>query len=503
MPENKATAFTGQTMQPDRPADTSREPHVTTKKSLDWRWWPAVCLVLTTLYVLLPYDHLTGFIYVLTTLIASAAVWFSTLRHRPLSQPAAWKLIAAALLLGALGHSLWYWLDLQGSTPFPSLADAFYLAVYPLFFAALYKLGHQKGHSHGAMSDALIVGISAAVLGWVLLIAPYVDDPDLSMVQLLISAAYPVADLVLLPLVLYLVFLQRERVLSNLFLLSGMLSYLAADLLYAHGNLIGWYGPGGITDGLWLLSYALFVAAAHHPSATLDVHSVTSNAELSQRRIIILGTAAILVPMIILFQQGTETGTVKVSAFASIVLFLLVMHRMSGLLKETQQQAEALEKLSRLDPLTGAPNRRELNNELAREMVRYERVGAPLSLAFLDLDHFKTFNDTHGHSAGDALLRDLVKAWGDAVRPSDILARFGGEEFVAVFPDTNAEQGRRILQRLLELVPYGQTCSAGLVECQPGDTADTLMHRADKALYLAKERGRNQIVCDPDASCFG
>ncbi|MDR9437845.1 MAG: GGDEF domain-containing protein [Thiohalophilus sp.] len=482
------------TMRSKEPAgDLSESP--ATKQRFAWQWWPAVCVILTGFYVALPYGRLASIVYVLTSLIAALAVGFAAYNRRQLVQPAAWKLIAIALSFAALGHSIWYWLDLQGLTPFPSVADIFYLAVYPLFMAALYKLERQKGQSEGAMSDALLVGTSAAVLGWVLLIAPYMNDPSLSLGQFLISAAYPIADLIVLPLILYLVFLQRARILANLFLLAGILSYLAADLLYAHGNLVGWYAPGGLTDSLWLLSYAFFVAAVHHPSASVEAHAETSNAQLSQRRIVILGIATILVPMVILFQTGTEMETVKVAAFASIVLFLLVMHRMGGLLKETQQQAEALERLSKIDPLTGAANRRELSNDLAREIARSERVNAPLSLAFLDLDHFKDFNDTRGHSAGDVLLQELVKAWEKEMRPPDVLARFGGEEFVIVFPDTDIEQGRKVLERLLKLVPFGQTCSAGLVRREPGDTADTMMRRADKALYLAKDRGRDRIVC--------
>ncbi|MGM0951655.1 MAG: GGDEF domain-containing protein [Pseudomonadota bacterium] len=460
-----------------------------------WQWWPGICVILAVLYVVLPYGQLASIIYVLTTLIAAFAVGFAAHSHREPVQSLPWKLIAIALFLAAVGHGIWYWLDSRGLSPFPSMADMFYLAVYPLFMGALYKLGHRKGRSDGAVTDALVVGTSAAVLGWVLLIVPYMNDPDLSMGQLLISAAYPVADLILLPLILYLVFLQRERILANLFLLAGMLCYLAADLLYAHGNLVGWYTPGGFTDGLWLLSYALFVAAAHHPSVSVEAYAETSNADLSQRRIIILGIATILVPMVILFQQEAKLETVKVAAFASVLLFLLVMYRMGGLLKETQRQAEALETLARSDPLTGAANRRELGNELSRELARSERNDAPLTLAFLDLDHFKHFNDTHGHSAGDALLQELVTAWQRELRPSDLLARFGGEEFIAVFPDTNMKQAQMVLERLLEVVPYGQTCSAGLVQRQMGDTADTMMRRADQALYQAKERGRNQIVC--------
>lgn len=480
-----------QKIRPKKPADD----YLATRQTFVWLWWPAVCLILTGLYVVLPYGSLASAIYVITSLIAALSVGVVAHSRRHLIQPTAWKLIAAALFLAAFGHSIWYWLDLQGLSPFPSVADVFYLAVYPLFMAALYKLGSHKGQSDGSMSDALLVGISAAVLGWVLLIAPYMGDQNLSLDQLLISMAYPIADIILLPLIMYLVFLQRARILANLFLLAGMLAYLVADLLYAHGNLVGWYVPGGLTDSLWLLSYALIVAAAMHPSASLEDRDKNTDGELSQRRIVILGLAAILVPAVILFQPETAMQTVKITAFATILLFLLVMYRMGGLLKETRRQANALEKLSKVDPLTGVANRRQLNDELKREIARSERLETPLCLAFLDLDHFKTFNDTRGHSAGDNLLKELVKAWQKEIRPPDVLARFGGEEFVIIFPDTDIEQAEKVLKRLLKLVPYRQTCSAGLVRLMPGDNPDKMMRRADQALYSAKDNGRNQIIC--------
>lgn len=328
-----------------------------------------------------------------------------------------------------------------------------------------------------------------------LLIEPYTEDPSLSLGQLMVSAAYPVLDLVLLLLVLRLVFLQKTRILSHIFLLLGMLAYLTADLLYAHGNLVGWYAAGGFTDGLWLVAYVLCVAAAWHPSATLKPAVHTSNVELSRRRLLVPGVASVLVPIIVLLTAGHDPELVRVGAIASIVLILVLMHRMDGLLKKTHRQSQALERLASVDPLTGAANRRQLNDDLAREMSRAERTGAPLGLALLDIDHFKQFNDTHGHSAGDALLQELVAAWQKDMRPSDVLARFGGEEFVVVLPETDMRAGSQVGERLRRNVPQDQTCSVGLAVFQPRESADSFIHRADEALYAAKEAGRNRIVC--------
>ncbi len=459
-----------------------------------WRWWPGLCLALAVLYVVLPYGRLTAVIYVVATAVAAAAIATACRKQRRLYRPVAWWLVAGALTLTTIGHGIWYWLDLLGLEPFPSTADIFYLAAYPLFMAALWLLGCRTDRDDGALSDALIVGTSATVLGWALLIAPYMQDPSLSMSQLIVSAAYPIADLILIPLVLRLIFLQQTRILAHLFLLAGMLAYLAADLLYAHGNLVGWYAPGGFTDWLWLLAYALVAAAAWHPSAALEPFIHASNAELSRRRLFLLSVASVLVPAIILLTAGRDTELVRVGAIAAIVLLLLVMHRMDGLLRDSQRQSEELARLARLDPLTGAVNRRQLSDDLGREMARAERTGAPLGLAFFDLDHFKKFNDTYGHSAGDTLLQELVIAWQKDLRPSDVLARFGGEEFLVVLPDTDMETGGQVIERLRSRVPHNQTCSAGFANFQPGEGADAFIHRADEALYAAKDAGRNRLV---------
>jgi len=459
-----------------------------------WLWFPGILLLLALVYVALPYGRIASAVYIAAALLAAGVVATAAWRKHDLFCPAAWRLIAGALMLAGVGHAIWYGLDLYGLEPFPSVADAFYLAVYPLFAVALWKLGDNSGNRDAAISDALMLGISAAVLGWALLIAPYVYDPELTLLQLLVSTAYPVADLMLVPLLLRLVFLHRMRIRAHQLLLIGMLAYFAADLLYAHGNSTGWYVPGGFTDSLWLIAYALFVAAVWHPSASRVPQSKASSAELTGRRLFVLGGASILVPGVILFTAGDDVYIVRVAAIAAILLFLLVMQRMAGLIRKTHEQADALESLARTDPLTGAANRRRLETELAREMSRAERTGVPLGLAFLDVDHFKAYNDRHGHSAGDALLADMVTAWQQELRPADVLARFGGEEFVLVFPDTDAHACHAVVERLRGRVPHGQSCSAGIAVYQSGESADALLHRADQALYQAKNDGRDRTV---------
>ncbi len=458
---------------------------------------PAIVLSLALLYVVLPYGQAASAIYVGANLLAAVAVATAVWRRPRPYVPSAWLLIAGALVLTTVGHAIWYWLDLHELEPFPSLADLFYLAVYPLFAVALWRLGRDSGRQDDAISDALMLGIPAVVLGWALLIAPYVYDPELTLLQLVVSAAYPIADLMLLPLLLRLVFLHRMQIRAHQLLLAAVLAYLAADVLYAHGNSTGWYAPGGWTDSLWLLAYALFAAGAWHPSARRIPESRTSRVELTRRRLLLLAAASILMPGIILVAAGEDVGIVRVAAIASILLFLLVMQRMAGLIRKTQDQAASLEQLVQTDPLTGAANRRHLEATLAREMARAERTEAPLSLAFIDVDHFKAYNDRHGHSAGDALLAEMVATWQRNLRPTDVLARYGGEEFVVVLPDTDAAACHALVERLRDCLPHGQRCSAGIAVHQPGESADRLLWRADQALYQVKRGGRDRSEIAP------
>jgi len=153
--------------------------------------------------------------------------------------------------------------------------------------------------------------------------------------------------------------------------------------------------------------------------------------------------------------------------------------------------------LARSDALTGLPNRRALDEQLPREMARARRAESDLCLALIDLDHFKAYNDAHGHLAGDEMLRHCAVAWDSELRGEDTIVRFGGEEFLVVLPDTEPELGIEIVERLRAATPGEQTCSAGLACWDFAETAEDLVGRADIALYRAKAAGRDQLVQAP------
>lgn len=156
------------------------------------------------------------------------------------------------------------------------------------------------------------------------------------------------------------------------------------------------------------------------------------------------------------------------------------------------------------DQLTGALNRRGLEEAMQREMARSARNDAPLSVAILDLDNFKHLNDTHGHQAGDEALIHLIKVIRKALRPTDIVARYGGEEFVILFCDTPLDQAVEVTRRLQRELTRRFflhnnerlliTFSAGVSTWNPGDSQELALARADKAMYQAKLQGKNRVV---------
>ena len=171
---------------------------------------------------------------------------------------------------------------------------------------------------------------------------------------------------------------------------------------------------------------------------------------------------------------------------------------------DRSHEMENLKGLSQQDGLTGLYNRRMLDNTLNRVYTRSQMSGHAFSVIMLDVDHFKKYNDLHGHQGGDCALVALASALMDAVRPIDFVGRYGGEEFTIILPDTTTELARVVAERVRKCVEKNSfttkngaplppiTISLGITSSSPGSTIETIWEQADKMLYKAKSEGRNR-----------
>lgn len=170
-------------------------------------------------------------------------------------------------------------------------------------------------------------------------------------------------------------------------------------------------------------------------------------------------------------------------------------------IKVRTQMQEELQRLAATDTLTGLRNRRAVSAFTEMEIKRAERYGDALSLIMFDIDHFKRINDTFGHLVGDEVLILVAKLISERIRASEVLARWGGEEFILILPQTDMENAVHLageLRTLMQAYVFPHvgivTASFGVTQFSPGDSMDNLLHRADIALYRAKENGRNRVA---------
>lgn len=202
------------------------------------------------------------------------------------------------------------------------------------------------------------------------------------------------------------------------------------------------------------------------------------------------------------FEVKLESSLAQIlGSLPLLVIYPLTVGAVSyRLARRVRQQNRLLSEMSRTDSLSGLLNRRSWEDAVSAEFQRCRRGGRPATLLMLDIDHFKSINDRHGHPAGDAVIRSVAAVLRDTLREQDLGGRYGGEEFGIVLPETAAAGARAIAERVRRRIaasglPGGVGCTAsiGIAELRPRDSDYAeWISRADRALYAAKERGRNR-----------
>ncbi len=205
---------------------------------------------------------------------------------------------------------------------------------------------------------------------------------------------------------------------------------------------------------------------------------------------------------------GSEIGDHVLRAYlmgGALLVFLIVLAMYRSHIERLHTEYEVMANLAYTDTVTSLPNRRRLYEDAYRLIALAERYGQEFCVCLFDLDHFKRLNDTHGHLVGDQVLQEVAQVVRLHLRAADLFGRWGGEEFVVLLPQTRLNDAQTALERIrlaLHTIALPNvhtiTASFGIAAYLPGDTCESLLHRADQALYLAKATGRNRIVLDSD-----
>lgn len=398
------------------------------------------------------------------------------------AERSAWFFIGAGLLATTCGdilYDFWY----HGNPPFPSAADVGYLAFYPLLYVGIVLLLRRRVSTFSASLwlDGLLAATAAGALGASVLLEVVVRSTHGSPLVVLTNLAYPLGDVLLLALLVFVFSVTRWRPGRAWALIaSGLVFNTIGDGVFLYQSAVGSYVEGTFLDLVWPLSLVLIgLSAWQRPGRIRRV-------ELQDRSMI--GTP--IVCGLIATGVLVAAATFPVHAIALILAsgtIVLVLARTTLSFRENAQLLEASRSEALTDALTGLPNRRKLLLDLQDELER-ARNGEPRTLAIFDLNGFKTYNDTFGHPAGDALLSRLAGKLADAAAPYGTAYRMGGDEFCVLLPDSEPELDR--VANALSEGGEGFTVSSAYGAAVIPDDAATVsgaLSVADERLYAHKE----------------
>ena len=445
--------------------------------------------------------------------IAAAAMAWRAAAHPALDQSTrrAWTLIGVAFFSWWCGDVTWFWFEsIRGIQPFPSAADAGYLCFYPLF---LWGILTMPGAPRAALDrtkvwlDAGTVVLGGTMAIWYLVISPTVAQHQAHFFTKALSVAYPVGDLVLVFGVATLLLRHpgRERVAALRLLVLGAALFVVADVVYARLNLSNSYKGPGSPDIFWMLALTVFLIAGAVQRRRAAQPDEPYIAELAPARVSKLPYLALAVGYgFMLWVAGRQAvSPLNGLVIGAVGLTLLVAARQMAAQQENLRLTSALVELATVDPLTGLHNRRSFFELAEREWTRTARSGAPLTAVMLDIDHFKAINDRCGHAAGDEVLATVARRCAAELRSVDVLGRYGGDELVALLPDSATVDAIAVAERVraamahqsvpTDVGPIEVYVSIGVATAASGATSlRALLSQADAALYAAKFHGRNQ-----------
>ena len=432
------------------------------------------------------------------------------------------SLLGLGVFSYGVGQTIWsyYEIVLHQTTPFPSWADAGFLLQYPLLLVGILRLPMRRlppDVRWRVVLDSLVTLTALVTLSWYFVLGPTLQQGAETVLAKVLGTAYPLGDLVLLVSLLLVMAQRRDSVPRPAVaaLSLGLLSVIVADTVFDYLTLKGTYATGCIADVGWPLGY-LFVGLAagvvrEHSADTADDRPTIP---LLWRSLLPYALMPALAALTVYthIHRGDETLEPGVYIGAGLLVVLVLVRQAAAIqrliadLKERITELEEarghLTALAEQDALTGLFNHRVFHRCLREEAEDAVRRGLPLTIALIDLNNFKFFNDAYGHLAGDDVLRQVAAALQTGCRPGDTLARFGGDEFALLLPGAGQDEAGRLARRLqssldvLAYYPAGHDVAIPLqlsvgAAVFPEERASCLdaLALADARLYQAKTGG--------------
>ena len=438
-------------------------------------------------------DWLSSAVYILVAvLVALRAI---KVEHKRVS----WAIFAVGLSLYGLGNVLWsLWFEHLSAPPIPSICDVLWLSFYPLSYAGIVGFASSKGQRKapaGVWLDGLVAGAGLASIGAAAIFHQLLASATGSTAAVAAELAYPIGDLLLAALVVGAMTLRGWR-LTRVWLMLGssFLTLAVADCLYAVQVAAGSSAPSPMTNLLYVAAVGVLAAAAWQGGEERTGPRVG-------------GLSVLLIPVgftitalgLLLYDHVHRLNPLAFGLAVVILGAVMVRMVLLGFSLSSQHPADRGTFLSH--PLTSLPNRRLLMSRIEAAIATTEANGGRIAVMMLDLDNFKQLNDTLGHGAGDALLRQIGPRLRLALRDSDTVARLGGDEFAVLLTPAPPEDGivrvaekiRHALSEPFEVqgLALRLTGSVGIA-AYPDHAVDVddLLRRADIAMYQAKASRR-------------
>ena len=480
------------------------------------RWWSVVvvCAVLAVPTAIRPGSTLAGTTYLLGLFLLVTGVWVGAVKSVGTGRRT-WILIALAASCWLIGDLVQRLLELAGaSNSEVGPPDVFWLGSYPLLVAGVVLMIRARGLGSEVLReiqlDVVATTVAATVGVWQLLLAPEIAGGSLDLFNA-VAVLYPLGDIAILALSITLVLAPGVRTTPSILLILCFGLTLVMDLLY---SVLPSHLPQFNTarmDGALLVINSLLAAAALHPRRAELVERVlvVRTQRMHRWRIVLLGAALGGVSVASALSSDSATNRF-VLLTASLTISGIILMRFYQVIRDREQAEEQLAHQANHDQLTGLANRGLLLHAVTTAL--FVPLGDPprdFALLYIDLDGFKAINDTHGHAAGDDVLRTVSRRLKQFTRPGDTVARLGGDEFVMLCLDIDGVGAETLGQQVRAAIQMPMTIdhtalqigsSVGVLAAADIDRRHTLdaeqiLQAADSAMYIAKRQGGGVRTC--------